>query len=156
MSNADQLELIVRVLYAMALGSLIGFQREYRGHEAGIRTMGLVAFGTAVFVESAKFSGELRIAAYTVQAVGVLGAGIIFQGSGGIKGITTAMTIWVVASVGMLAAFELPIAAGLAAVAVVVALELQPISDWVYAHRTNKGFRWSLAPPRTQEKRDQP
>ncbi|MEX2081709.1 MAG: MgtC/SapB family protein, partial [Dehalococcoidia bacterium] len=84
MSNADQVELVLRVLLAFAFGSLVGLQREFRGHEAGIRTMGSTAMAAAMFTEAAKFSGEDRIAAYVVQGVAIVGAGIIFRGRSGL------------------------------------------------------------------------
>ncbi len=134
MSNADQLEVFARVVLALALGLAVGLQREFRGHEAGIRTMGLIAFGAAVFTEAGRFSGELRIPAYVVQGVAIIGAGIIFRGRSGVHGITTAVTMFCVAGMGMLVAFELWLSAVLGTVLIIVVLELEPVSDWVFRH----------------------
>jgi MgtC family protein len=66
MSNADQLEMIVRLLLAIGLGAVIGLQRDYRGQAAGVRTSALVCLGAALFGEIGTISGDSRIAAGAV------------------------------------------------------------------------------------------
>ncbi|MCC6381120.1 MAG: MgtC/SapB family protein [Dehalococcoidia bacterium] len=140
MSNADQLELVARLLLALALGAAIGLEREFRGHQAGIRTSALVCFGAAAFAEVSGTLGDSRVAAGVVQGIGFLGAGLIFQSRQGVSGVTTAATVWVIASVGLLVASDLWLAALLATGAVIVLLELSPVSDWVYRHgRVHRG-----------------
>ncbi len=86
-------------------------EREYHGHPAGIRTMALVAIGSCVFtaVGFAPVFGKAvdptRIAAQIVTGVGFLGAGAILRQNDGVRGLTTAASIWVVASVGMAVGF---------------------------------------------------
>lgn len=149
MSNADQVELVARLLLALVLGAAVGLEREFRGHEAGIRTSALVCFGAAAFAEVSGTLGDSRVAAGVVQGIGFLGAGLIFQGHRGVSGVTTAATIWVVASVGLLVAADVWLAAVLATVAVVVLLELSPLSDWVYRH----GHERRLESPRDRPAR---
>ena len=98
---------ILSVILAVALGTAIGLERELRGKAAGLRTNVLICLGAAVFTiiskEMAAGRGDslTRIAAGVVTGVGFLGAGAIIRDRGGIHGLTTAATIWLVASIGM-------------------------------------------------------
>ncbi len=67
MSNADQLEVFLRLLIALGLGAAVGLEREFRGHEAGLRTSALVCLGAAMFGEASDIFGDSRIAAGVVQ-----------------------------------------------------------------------------------------
>jgi putative Mg2+ transporter-C (MgtC) family protein len=94
------------MLLAVALGAVIGLERQLRGKPAGLRTNVLICLGAAVFTIISKQMAEpggsfTRIAAQIVTGVGFLGAGAILQDRGGIHGLTTAATIWLVASIGM-------------------------------------------------------
>ncbi len=134
MSNQDEIAFVLRVLFAAGLGSVVGFERDWRGHEAGIRTLGMVAAGAAMFGEISLISDESRIAAAVVQGVGFLCAGIIFQSPRGPRGLTTAATAWATAGIGLMVAYQLYLASGIITVAFVVLLELQPLSDWMLSH----------------------
>src|SRR5689334_22528444 len=81
-SNADQLRLVAWVLLGFALGALVGLEREYRGHEAGVRTTALVCAGATMFTLVSGRVGDTRIAAGVVQGIGFLGAGLVFHTSG--------------------------------------------------------------------------
>jgi putative Mg2+ transporter-C (MgtC) family protein len=70
MSERDQIELFLWILYAMGLGALVGLEREFRGHEAGMRTTALVCAGAAVFGQVSEAFGDSRIAAGVVQGIG--------------------------------------------------------------------------------------
>ena len=134
MRNADQVELFLRLMLAFGIGGAIGFEREFRGHEAGIRTMGLVCLGSAMFGEVSTAFGDSRVAAGVVQGIGFLGAGLIITRGLTVLGATTAVTVWAVAGLGLLVAEELWLAALLSAGATIVFLELSPVSDWVLSH----------------------
>ncbi len=95
---------------AIIFGCLIGFQREKAERPAGLRTHVLVCLGSTVFtiVSYTGFSSLVngvvdpsRIAAGIVTGIGFIGAGAIFRQGPLVRGITTAASIWVVASVGM-------------------------------------------------------
>lgn len=95
---------------ALVLGAVVGVEREYRGHAAGLRTMAMVSTGSCLFtlLGAALFStgtDPTRIAAQVVTGIGFLGAGTILRGVSGVRGLTTAATIWVVAAIGMAAGF---------------------------------------------------
>ena len=117
-----QLELGFRLIMAAVLGGLIGVEREYHGHPAGMRTHLLVSVGAATFtvlsIEAFKGPGAdpARIAAQIVTGIGFLGAGAILKDSRGIRGLTTAASLWAVSAIGM--------AAGAAAWGVAVAATL--------------------------------
>jgi putative Mg2+ transporter-C (MgtC) family protein len=98
------------LVVAVALGGAIGIEREYRGHPAGIRTMAMVSFGSCLFtLLGVQFNvanqDPTRIAAQVVTGIGFLGAGTIIRQGTGVRGLTTAATIWVVAAIGMAVAF---------------------------------------------------
>ena len=149
MSNADQVELFGWVVLALVLGSLIGLEREFRGHEAGIRTNGLVCAASAIFgLISFRLTADDRIAAGVVQGVGFLGAGLVFHDHHSVRGATTAATVWLVAAIGLLVSAELWLTAVLVTGAVVLLLELLPLSDVVYRNGLARSAkRARRAPP---------
>jgi putative Mg2+ transporter-C (MgtC) family protein len=97
---------IVPVLLAVGCGTVIGLERQLKHKAAGLRTNILICLGAAVFtIISERMAGGqdsiTRIAAQIVTGVGFLGAGAVIQDRGGIHGLTTAATIWLMASIGM-------------------------------------------------------
>jgi len=98
---------LLSVILAVVFGAMIGMEREFHGKAAGLRTNILICLGAAVFTIISRqmatgAEGSLtRIAAQIVTGVGFLGAGAIIQDRGGVHGLTTAATIWLVASIGM-------------------------------------------------------
>ena len=134
MSSVDQLQTWLWLLLALGLGTAVGFEREWRGHEAGIRTAALVCAGAAVFGHVSLVSGDSRVSAAVVQGIGFIGAGVVFQRGDSVKGVTTASTIWLVAGIGLLVAYELWLTALLTTLTAVVLLELAPVSDLVFRH----------------------
>ena len=133
-SNGDQARAYLWVFMGLALGAVIGFEREYRGHEAGIRTAALVCGGATIFTQVSVLFGDSRVAAGVVQGIGFLGAGLVIQRGRSVRGVTTATTIWVVAAIGVLVGEELWLTAVLVTGTVVVILELAPVSNWVLEH----------------------
>ena len=117
---------------AVALGAVIGFERQWRQRLAGLRTNTLVALGAASFVVYENlFSGEAnltRVAAQVVSGIGFLGAGIIFREGLNVRGLNTAATLWCSAAVGVLAGGgALSYAALAAGMVIVVNLLLRPL-----------------------------
>lgn len=95
-----------RILAAAAAGALIGIERELHDKPAGFRTNILISIGAAIFtLLSIRLAGPTsdptRIAAQIVTGVGFLGAGAILRAGFHVIGLTTAATIWSVASLGM-------------------------------------------------------
>jgi putative Mg2+ transporter-C (MgtC) family protein len=88
--------------------------------------MALVCLGSALFSDTSRlFGGNDRIAAQIVSGVGFLGAGLMFRSGVGVKGVTTAATIWATAAVGIAVGIEAYIVAVAAAIFTVVLLELR-------------------------------
>jgi len=99
---------LVRLLLASFLGGLIGLERQFRHKPAGLRTNMFICFGAAMFtILSSKLAGvqsdSARIAAQIIPGIGFIGAGSILHARASVTGLTTAATLFVVASVGMAA-----------------------------------------------------
>jgi putative Mg2+ transporter-C (MgtC) family protein len=126
----------INLASAVILGSVIGFERQWRNRLAGLRTNTLVALGAASFVIfEALFpdqSSPTRVAAQVVSGVGFLGAGVIFREGLNVRGLNTAATLWCSAAIGLLAGAGY---AGYAAMAtafvVFVNLLLRPIVNFI-------------------------
>lgn len=97
-------ELIIRLVLAVFLGGLIGFERELSYKPAGLRTHMLVALGAALFTivsSNAFISDPARIASGIVAGIGFIGAGTIIAEGKKIQGVTTAASIWASAAMGL-------------------------------------------------------
>ncbi|HLE58829.1 MAG TPA: MgtC/SapB family protein [Candidatus Limnocylindria bacterium] len=136
LSLATQFDLAGRLVVGLLLGAAIGFERELRGHSAGLRTHALVSLGAALFtvISAYGFSGEAvdptRIAAQIVSGIGFIGAGTILQHRGSVRGLTTAASLWSVAAIGMAAGAGL---LGMAVIGTVLILVVLSVLDWVEA-----------------------
>jgi putative Mg2+ transporter-C (MgtC) family protein len=120
---------LLRLLLAAFLGGLIGFERELKHRAAGLRTNMFICFGAAMFtLLSAQLAGvpsdAARIAAQVIPGIGFIGAGSILHTRGLTTGLTSAATLFVVASVGMAAGGGLYLTATFAAGMVLLALFL--------------------------------
>lgn len=135
--NFDRLQQIVvvngaigRLLVACLLGGLIGLQREVHRKAAGVRTNLLICMGAAFFtLLSAVLAGDAnpdkgRVASNIVQGIGFLGAGLILHNRSRVSGLTSAASVWVVASIGMACGAGLYATAIVGAIIVVTALQL--------------------------------
>ena len=100
-----EIEPIIKIVLAFILGALVGFEREISRKPAGLRTNSLVGLGAALFtiLSYDAFPGgdPSRIAAGVVVGVGFLGAGTIVKTKEKVRGLTTAATLWTVASIGV-------------------------------------------------------
>ncbi|MGO4500919.1 MgtC/SapB family protein [Paenibacillus sp. 2RAB27] len=109
----DQLHITIRLVLALFLGGLIGFEREVSSHAAGLRTHILVCVGSALVMllsmyGFSAFVNEVnvridpsRLAAQVISGIGFLGAGTIMFNGRSITGLTTAASLWVVAGIGL-------------------------------------------------------
>jgi putative Mg2+ transporter-C (MgtC) family protein len=116
-----QIELFLRLILAAVVGGVIGYERELKGRDAGIRTHTLVSLGAAIItmtqleasrwvlnfaIDNPDFSTILssditRLTAQIVNGIGFLGAGTIIVSRRSVTGLTTAASIWAVASLGI-------------------------------------------------------
>ncbi len=118
---------LTRLIVAALLGGLIGVEREFKHRAAGLRTNMFICFGAAMFtLLSERLAGvpsdAARIAAQIIPGIGFIGAGSILHTRGLTTGLTTAATLFVVASVGMAAGGGLYLTAVFATVLVLLAL----------------------------------
>jgi putative Mg2+ transporter-C (MgtC) family protein len=125
-----------RLLMACAMGGVIGIEREWRHKASGLRTNMLICMGCALFTMlSAVLAGEAnpdkgRVASNIVQGIGFLGAGLILHTRNRVLGLTSAATVFVVASIGMACGAGLYIEAALATLIVLMALTLIGSLEW--------------------------
>ncbi|AEK62101.1 mgtC family protein [Collimonas fungivorans] len=150
----DQVEMIIRLLIAAALGSVIGFDRERLSWAAGLRTHMLVCVGSAlVMIVSAYGFQEVvgkpgialdpsRMAAQVVSGIGFLGAGSILLRGEVIRGLTTAASLWSVAAVGLAVGGGLYIAAAAATLIILIILAgLKPLEKRFFVARQRREVR---------------
>jgi putative Mg2+ transporter-C (MgtC) family protein len=96
-----------RLAMACLLGGLIGFEREFRGKPSGLRTNAFICMGAAFFtllspiIAGADSPNKGQIASNIVQGIGFLGAGLVLHYRNRVSGLTSAATVFVVASIGM-------------------------------------------------------
>ena len=137
---------LVSILLAVILGGAVGAEREISGKAAGLRTNVLICLGAAVFTIISRQMADgaegsvSRIAAQIVSGVGFLGAGAIIQDRGGVHGLTTVATIWLVASIGMACGarfYQLAVVTALIALVVLVALGKldKPLEQYGIRHK---------------------
>jgi putative Mg2+ transporter-C (MgtC) family protein len=109
--------IVGRLLLASALGGIIGLERQLRHKPAGLRTNILISSGAALFTVisyemAATVGGDhTRIAAQIIPGIGFIGAGVVIRDRGAVTGITSAATIFVMASIGMACGAGLPVTA---------------------------------------------
>lgn len=100
-------QILLRLTLAAGLGGLIGLERQAKHRPAGLRTNMFICFGAALFtILSIQLAGDFqgertRIASQIIPGIGFIGAGSILRDKLGVSGLTTAATIFVVASIGM-------------------------------------------------------
>ena len=122
----DNQIIIIRLLLAIILGGLVGFEREKSKKFAGFKTNILVCLGSALIaMTSTIFGGDpSRIAAQVVTGIGFIGAGTIMRTKNHVVGLTTAATLWVVSCIGLAIGIGFYGAAILTALLVFIILEL--------------------------------
>lgn len=130
-----ELVAVGRLLMAVALGGLIGLERQIHGRPAGLRTHILVCLGSAlVMILATSFGPNVdpgRAVAGIVTGVGFLGAGVIVKSKELVRGLTTAACIWFVAALGVAIGQGLYM---IASASTVIAIGILTLLAWI-AHR---------------------
>lgn len=131
----DISEYILRIGAAFLLGGIIGFERQWRQKNAGLRTNTLVAIGAASYVllsidlHSISGGDPGRVVAQIVTGIGFIGAGVIMKDGFDVRGLNTAATIWCSAAVGTLAGMGFLLEALVTTTAIVFShVVLRPLS----------------------------
>ena len=99
-------QMLLRMVVAVFVGALIGYERERKGKPAGVRTHSMVCLGAALFTVVSLYgfgtAGDpTRVAAMVVSGIGFLGAGAILHQRESVHGLTTAASLWVTAAIGL-------------------------------------------------------
>ncbi len=104
-------QMIMRLLLTLVLSGLVGLERQVHRRDAGLRTHILVALGSTLIMLTSLYVFDIykdkvaldpvRIAAGVVTGIGFLGAGTIIREPDGVKGLTTAASLWVVSGIGL-------------------------------------------------------
>lgn len=129
MTTAD---FVARVLLSLALGILIGVERQWRQRMAGLRTNALVSLGAALFSSLSilldTHNNPTQIAAYIVSGTGFLAGAVIFKENFSVRGLNTAATLWATAAIGTLVGSGFYLDATIGAVAILATnIVLRPI-----------------------------
>jgi putative Mg2+ transporter-C (MgtC) family protein len=105
------MQIILRLTSSVFLSGLIGLERQVHRRDAGLRTHILVSLGSCLIMLTSLYVFDIykdkapldpaRIAAGVITGIGFLGAGTIIREREGVKGLTTAASLWVVASIGL-------------------------------------------------------
>jgi putative Mg2+ transporter-C (MgtC) family protein len=106
-------EMSIRLLMAVAAGSLVGLERYHRGHPAGMRTFALVCLTSALLTVSlasgpysdlmgSSENGGSRVVQGILAGIGFIGAGVIVREGLSVRGLTSAACMWAVSAIGIL------------------------------------------------------
>ena len=104
-------QVMLRLFFSVILGGIVGLERQMHRRAAGLRTHMLVSLGSCLIMLTSLYVFDIyngkapldpsRIAAGVITGIGFLGAGAIIRERDGIRGLTTAASLWVVAAVGL-------------------------------------------------------
>jgi putative Mg2+ transporter-C (MgtC) family protein len=140
--NSEILEILFRLVAALAAGGIIGLERSFRGRAAGFRTHALVCLASGLLMlvtvyEHQWFAPQggsrvvvdpTRMAQGIMTGIGFLGAGVIVKEGLTVRGLTTAASIWVTAAIGILTGIGFYFAAG---IGVVLTLGTLSVFRWI-------------------------
>jgi len=148
--NADDYEIAVRLLAALAAGALIGYERSYHGRPAGFRTHALVCTASSLLMLVTVYEAHwmrattalvqidpTRMAQGIMTGIGFLGAGVIIKEGLSVRGLTTAASIWITAAIGILAGigFYFPMV-----VSVILTLGVLAFFRWIEARMPSQAY----------------
>ena len=134
----------LRLATAIVLGLIVGLERQWTRHQAGIMTNVIVCVGAYAYSAFSYIANQTnvdvtRIAAQVVCGIGFLGAGLIIRDGTNIRGLSTAATIWTTAAIGILCTLPNILFAVLVAIAIVILhLILHPLSIYINNRRSNQ------------------
>jgi putative Mg2+ transporter-C (MgtC) family protein len=105
-------DILIRLIISTVIGAIIGFERELHDQPAGLRTHVILIIGATIamfisinlsiqFHTTASNGDPERLAAQVISGIGFLGAGAIFRFGAGVKGLTTAASLWTTAIIGL-------------------------------------------------------
>ena len=146
----DEWEMAFRLIAALLAGSLVGYERSYRGRPAGFRTHALVCVASSLLMLVTVYEAywvqtevdavridPTRMAQGIMTGIGFLGAGVIIKEGLSVRGLTTAASIWFTAAIGILAGigFYFPLA-----LSVVIAILVLAVFRWIESHMPARSY----------------
>lgn len=150
--SQDVAVMAIRIFGALVIGSLIGIERTYHGRPAGFRTHAIVCMASALLMLVTVYQNEwmthvsteairtdpTRMAQGIMTGIGFLGAGVIFKEGLTVRGLTTAASIWMTASIGVLVGVGFWFPALLCTLLTLIVLGARFLEAWIpsefYAH----------------------
>lgn len=110
--HIENTDILIRIIFSIILGSVIGLERELTNKSAGLRTQIMVCLGSCLFtilsiygfstaVSLYPIGDPSRVAAQIITGIGFIGAGTVLRQGLTVTGLTTASTLWIVAAIGM-------------------------------------------------------
>lgn len=151
-------EIINRMLFAAAVGSVIGLERQLKGHPIGMRTNTLVCISSAavmilsemMMTNTFSVYGRVvdpRLAPQVITGIGFLGAGTIMHSDSNVKGLTTAASLWSVGCIGLvIGAGFYQLAAVVTALVFIVLLMMNYISNFFQRSVQHRNISLSIEP----------
>ena len=151
-------EIINRMLFAAAVGSVIGLERQLKGHPIGMRTNTLVCISSAavmilsemMMTNTFSVYGRVvdpRLAPQVITGIGFLGAGTIMHSDSNVKGLTTAASLWSVGCIGLvIGAGFYQLAAVVTALEFIVLLIMNYISNFFQSRVQHRNISLSIEP----------
>jgi len=138
----------IRLMVALALGGVVGFEREMREKPAGLRTHMLVSMAACLFIivgqqlgsmqfgsENASRVDPLRLIEAVTAGVAFLAAGIIFTSGGKVKNTTTGASMWLAGAIGLACGSgQMPLAMIATVLVVIVMVLLRTVERWLGTH----------------------
>lgn len=104
----DTLSISVRLFAAVAFGTIVGLERQWRQRSTGLTTHALVAFGAAAYCALPailEVNEDIRMGGQVVTGIGFLGAGLIMRDGLNVRGLSTSATVWATGAIGVLAGY---------------------------------------------------
>lgn len=150
MPDPDWMVIALRLGLATLAGLALGLERQWHGHDAGLRTHALVALSAAMIMLSAVSmadsliarganSDPLRVIQGIAQAIGFIAGGLIFIRGGDVRNMTTAASLWMAAAIGIAAgAGQVVLMAIALVIALVVLAALAPIERRMPRHHPTR------------------
>ncbi len=105
---SDTLSISLRLIAAVALGTIVGLERQWRHGTTGLTTHALVAFGAAAYCALPAIldvTEDIRMGGQVVTGIGFLGAGLIMRDGANVRGLSTSATVWATGAIGVLAGY---------------------------------------------------
>ncbi len=132
----SEFDIIVRLLVALALGTVIGFERESEKRPAGLRTHMIVCVSATLFTilsfNAFPQADPARVAAAIITGMGFIGAGCILKSGGQVIGVTTAASLWITTAIGIAIGVGYYLSAIIVTLIVFGVLRLKPLERKIH------------------------